>query len=67
MAKKQNYFDYSLLFCILFLMAFGLLMLYSASSSNAEVVFVDGAYFLKKQIKAMALGLIMMMIMIFIT
>ncbi len=66
MAKKQNYFDYSLLFCILFLMAFGLLMLYSASSSNAEVVFVDGAYFLKKQIKAMALGLIMMMIMIFI-
>lgn len=65
MGKKHTYFDYSLLFVIFFLMAFGLLMLYSASYSNASVQFLDGAYFLKNQLKAMILGTAGMVIMIF--
>ena len=65
MVKKHTYFDYSLLFVIFFLMAFGLLMLYSASYANASVQFLDGAYFLKNQLKAMILGTAGMVIMIF--
>ena len=65
MVKKHTYFDYSLLFVIFFLMAFGLLMLYSASYANASVQFLDGAYFLKNQLKAMILGTVGMVIMIF--
>ena len=49
--KKQavHYFDYSLLAIIIFLMCFGLVMLYSISSHEARTEYGDGMYFLKRQ------------------
>ena len=44
--------DYSLLFIVLFLLAFGLLMVYSTSSYDANLDVGDSAYYLKKQIFA---------------
>lgn len=63
--QTEYYFDYSLLFVVLFLLGFGLVMVYSASSYDAslEASFnYDGAYYLKKQAFAAALGLVGMMI-----
>ena len=54
MAKKKNkvqrFYDYSLLFTIVFLTIFGLIMIYSASSYKAQMEY-DGnaAYFMTKQ------------------
>lgn len=64
-AKKEKpikYFDYSLLFIIIFLVCFGLVMLYSTSSYNGEVKFGDAAYYLKKQVFATGLGIVAMFI-----
>ena len=49
--KKQavHYFDYSLLAIIIFLMCFGLVMLYSISSYEARTEYGDGMSFLKRQ------------------
>lgn len=49
--KKQavHYFDYSLLAIIIFLMCFGLVMLYSISSYEARTEYGDGMHFLKRQ------------------
>ena len=49
--KKQavHYFDYSLLAIIIFLICFGLVMLYSISSYEARTEYGDGMYFLKRQ------------------
>ena len=48
--KKQavHYFDYSLLAIIIFLMCFGLVMLYSISSYEARTEYGDGMYFPEK-------------------
>ena len=55
--KKQiKYFDYTLLFIIIFLVGFGLVMLYSTSSYNAQLKFGDSAFYLKKQLSASLLG-----------
>ena len=35
--KAKRFYDYSLLFCIIFLTAFGLVMIYSASSYSAQL------------------------------
>ena len=60
--KSRRYFDYGLLFIVFFLIAFGLVMLYSTSSYNGQVKFNDPAYYLKKQITATGLGIIGMFI-----
>ena len=52
----RKYFDYTLLFIIIFLVGFGLVMLYSTSSYNAQMKFDDLAYYLKKQLFASLLG-----------
>lgn len=39
MAKKRRYFDYSLLTIVIFLVCFGLVMLYSTSSYSAQIDF----------------------------
>ena len=49
--------DVLLLILVLFLTAFGLVILYSVSSYNGSVRFHDAAYYLKKQLFATALGL----------
>ena len=47
--KPVKYFDYSLLFLIIFLVGFGLVMLYSVSSYEAEGSFGNAAYYLERQ------------------
>ena len=46
---KVHYFDYSLLAIVIFLMCFGLVMLYSTSSYDAQLSFGDSMYYLKRQ------------------
>ncbi|MCI9150975.1 MAG: putative lipid II flippase FtsW [Lachnospiraceae bacterium] len=55
--KKVRYFDYSLLFLVIFLVCFGLVILYSTSSYNGQLKFKDPAYYLKKQLFASVLGI----------
>ena len=45
--KPTRYFDYSLLFIIIFLVCFGLVMLYSTSSYDGQLKFDDSAYYEK--------------------
>lgn len=57
--KSITYFDYNLLFLIIFLVCFGLVMLYSSSSylaANSALYGYDGAYYLKKQLRNVLLG-----------
>lgn len=63
--KKQavHYFDYSLLAIIIFLMCFGLVMLYSISSYEARTEYGDGMYFLKRQ-GLIGLGSIVVMMLV---
>ena len=58
-AKKRGRepFDYGLMLCVLILVVFGLVVLYSTSAYNGRVKFADGAYYLKKQFFATSLGL----------
>ena len=47
--RRIQYFDYSLLAVIIFLVCFGLVMLYSTSSYSALRTFEDGMHFFKRQ------------------
>lgn len=60
--EKQQafFFDYSLLFIVLFLLGFGLVMIYSASSYEAYQDFSDASHYLKKQFIAVVAGLVAM-------
>lgn len=58
--KEIKYFDYNLLFIIIFLICFGLVMLYSTSSYTAASKFGDAAFYLKKQVMAMMIGFVFM-------
>ena len=65
--KKQAeyFFDYTLLFIVLFLLGFGLTLVYSTSSYEASMsasLNYDEAYYLKHQAAATALGLVAMMV-----
>lgn len=60
--KTEHYFDYSLLFIILFLVGFGLVMIYSASSYNATVEMDNAMYFLIHQGGAAAIGIAAMFV-----
>ncbi len=47
--RKVKYFDYSLLAVIIFLVCFGLVMLYSTSSYSALREYEDGMHYFKRQ------------------
>lgn len=64
--KKQRYMDYGLLFIVFFLLAFGLVMIYSASSYEAMLKFSDAAFYFRKQLIATGCGLVCMFIVIFL-
>lgn len=62
-AKKAHYFDYSLLAIVIFLMCFGLVMLYSTSSYSAALKFKgDSMYYFRKQAIISAGSLVAMLI-----
>lgn len=52
----MRYFDYSMLAVLVFLVCFGLIMLYSSSSYSALVKYNDSMYFLKRQMLFCAMG-----------
>ncbi len=56
--KNRRFYDYSLLFCIVFLTVFGLVMIYSASSYTAQLTRTDGngAFFMQRQAMVAAMG-----------
>ncbi len=60
--QSEYYFDYSLLFIVLFLLGFGLIMVYSASSYEAFDDYGDAAYYMKKQLVSNILGLVAMIV-----
>ena len=63
--KEETYVDYSLIFVVLFLLSFGLIMLYSTSSYEAGVNMGDSAYYFKHQLGPTLLGLGFMIFMSF--
>ncbi len=58
--RRDKYFDYILLFLIIFLLGFGLVMLYSVSSYEAQSEFGDAAYYLTHQIRNIIIGFVFM-------
>lgn len=61
--KKRGHCDYSLLFIIILLLAFGLVMIYSTSSYSAQLKIGNSAYYLIQQGKATFIGLICLIAM----
>ena len=65
--KVISYFDYNLLFLVIFLICFGLVMLYSSSSyicANSAKYGYDGAYYLKLQLRNYIIGAVAMVFFI---
>ncbi len=68
MAKKKKkrkngfYFDYSLLFVLIFIVGFGLTMVYSTSSYTAQINYGDSEYYFKKQLVFDLGGLLIMLL-----
>lgn len=61
--KTEKYFDYSLLFIVIFLVCFGLVMIYSTSAYNSRISNNgDSFYYLKRQGMLASAGLVGMLI-----
>lgn len=60
--KTHSFYDYSLLFLILFLVCFGLVMIYSTSSYNAARTLGDPTYYLRRQAMLGGIGIIIMLV-----
>lgn len=60
--KAVRYFDYRLFAVVVFLMCFGLVMLYSTSAYSARVTYGDSMYYFKRQLKFAAIGIGVMLI-----
>lgn len=54
--------DYTLLFIVIFLLGFGLVMVYSTSSYKANLEYGNSAWYFQKQLGATIFGLILMLI-----
>lgn len=59
--KMHSYYDYSLLFLILFLVCFGLVMIYSTSSYNAQRLYGNATHFLERQALFAGIGILVML------
>lgn len=58
--KEKRFYDYSLLFLTIFLIGFGLVMIYSTSSYNATKYYHDPTFFIRKQVKYAIIGIPLM-------
>ncbi len=63
--KNEYFFDYTLLFIVLFLVGFGLVMIYSSSSYMANLKQGNPAYYFWKQFGASVAGLVLMIFVSF--
>ena len=61
--RKSDYYDYNLLACIILLVCFGLVMLYSTSSYEAELKFGDDMFYFGKQ-AAISAGAVLLAIIL---
>ncbi|MGB4658169.1 MAG: putative peptidoglycan glycosyltransferase FtsW [Mobilitalea sp.] len=59
--RMHSYFDYSLLFLVLFLVCFGLVMIYSTSSYTAQKEMLDPTYYLERQALFAGAGIMVML------
>ncbi len=58
---EYSYFDYGLVAVLIFLLCFGLIMLYSTSYYSAQIDYDgDGTYYFRRQLMISALGLVVM-------
>ena len=60
--NQESFSDYTLLFIVLFLLAFGLVMLYSTSAYDANLTYNDSTYLFCKQIFSTLAGLVVLFI-----
>ena len=60
--KLRRYYDYSLLFTIIFLTVFGLVMIYSSSSYNAQIHGLKASYYMTRQMYIALGGFAVMLI-----
>ena len=61
-AQQEDYFDYDLLLVIVFLMCFGLVMLYSTSAYEADVDFGNDLYYFTRQALIAGVGFVVMFV-----
>lgn len=59
--RIHSFYDYSLLFLTLFLVCFGLVMIYSTSSYNAQRMFGKPTHYLEKQALFAGIGILIML------
>ena len=64
--NKKWRVDFILLFAVLFLVGFGILMVYSASFYSAELTYNDAYFFMRKQLSGAIIGLVGLIVMYFI-
>lgn len=60
--NQESFSDYTLLFIVLFLLAFGLVMLYSTSAYDANLTYNDSTYLFRRQIFSTLAGLVVLFI-----
>lgn len=59
--RMHSYYDYSLLFLILFLVCFGLVMIYSTSSYNAQRIYGNAMHYFERQALFAGAGILVML------
>lgn len=59
---RQRYFDYPMLFLVIFLICFGLVMIYSTSSYKSTVTYGNSYHWLLRQAVAIVLGAVAMVV-----
>ena len=58
--KKKPRIDYGFLFVLVIILALGTLMIFSASYPYAQAHYGDSAYYIKKQLIFLSIGIIVM-------
>ncbi len=60
--RVRHFYDYSLLFAVIFITAFGLIMIYSSSQYMALINSLESDYYFKRQLMIAAAGLVIAVI-----
>ncbi len=60
--RGKSFYDYKLVFTVLFLAFFGLLMIYSTSYYTAQIKLGSGLYYMKRQARFLIIGIVAMVV-----